>query len=199
MNYKVLGSDQKEYGPATPEELRQWLAEGRANARTLVQAEGSADWKPLGSFPELMPLTAAPVAPGAASGKDPAAAVRVPAILLITAGSLSVLNGLVGVFQGLFSLPLFTLPYYLPPVLAQLATLMMSLGLPGAILSIGLNVVVLIGGFSMLKLRRWGLALAACIIVLLCGNNPCCCPIGLVAGVWGLIQLGNAQVRSAFR
>ena len=42
-----------EYGPVSPEQLRQWIAEGRANAQTLVQAEGSADWKPLGQFPEF--------------------------------------------------------------------------------------------------------------------------------------------------
>jgi len=51
--YKVIGSDGKEYGPVTAEQLRQWVAEGRANAQTRVQAEGSAEWKPLSVFPEL--------------------------------------------------------------------------------------------------------------------------------------------------
>ncbi len=51
--YKVIGGDQKEYGPATAEEVRRWLADGRLNSQSLVQTEGSSEWKPLGSFPEF--------------------------------------------------------------------------------------------------------------------------------------------------
>ena len=51
--YKIIGADQKEYGPVSLEQVRQWIREGRANAQTLAQAEGGADWKPLGSFAEL--------------------------------------------------------------------------------------------------------------------------------------------------
>jgi len=51
--FKIIGADGKQYGPVSAEEIRQWLAEGRAKAETLVQAEGSADWKPLGQFPEF--------------------------------------------------------------------------------------------------------------------------------------------------
>ena len=32
--YKIIGSDQKVYGPVTAEQLRQWLAEGRVNPST---------------------------------------------------------------------------------------------------------------------------------------------------------------------
>jgi hypothetical protein len=51
--YKIVGADQKEYGPVTAGELRQWIADGRADAQTLTQAEGSTEWKPLGTFPEF--------------------------------------------------------------------------------------------------------------------------------------------------
>ena len=51
--YKIIGGDQKEYGPVSAEQLRQWIAEGRAGAQTKAQAEGSADWQPLSAFPEL--------------------------------------------------------------------------------------------------------------------------------------------------
>ena len=51
--YKIIGADQKEYGPISAEQLKQWIEQGRANASTLVQAAGSADWKPLYSFPEF--------------------------------------------------------------------------------------------------------------------------------------------------
>ena len=33
--------------------MRRWIAENRLRAETLVQAEGSLDWKPLNSVPEL--------------------------------------------------------------------------------------------------------------------------------------------------
>ena len=53
--YKLIGTDGRMYGPVTPEQLRHWITEGRANAQTLVQPVGNPDWKPLAEFPELLP------------------------------------------------------------------------------------------------------------------------------------------------
>jgi len=53
--YKLIATDGRMYGPVTPAQLCQWVAEGRANAQTLVQPVGSPDWKPLAEFPELLP------------------------------------------------------------------------------------------------------------------------------------------------
>jgi len=61
--YKIKGYDQREYGPVSEQEMRQWIAQGRANARTMVQKEGSAEWKSLSTFPEfssLLPSVAEP-------------------------------------------------------------------------------------------------------------------------------------------
>jgi hypothetical protein len=61
--YRIVGSDQKEYGPVTVDELRRWIVEGRLHANSLVRAEGSEIWKPLSTFPELaamLPATPAP-------------------------------------------------------------------------------------------------------------------------------------------
>jgi hypothetical protein len=52
-NYKVIGSDQKQYGPVSTEDLRKWIAQGRLDAQTKVQIEGSAEWKSLAEIPEL--------------------------------------------------------------------------------------------------------------------------------------------------
>ena len=68
--YKIIGGDQREYGPISVDQMRQWIAEARIDARTRVCAEGSNDWKPLATFPELAallpsqlpPLTAPPLA-----------------------------------------------------------------------------------------------------------------------------------------
>ncbi len=51
--YHVIGADQKEYGPLSADQLRQWMVERRVDAQTKVRAEGSSDWKALAEFPEL--------------------------------------------------------------------------------------------------------------------------------------------------
>jgi hypothetical protein len=58
--YKILGSDQKEYGPVTAEQVQEWIRQRRADAQTMVRAEGAGDWKPLGQFPEFAPSLNAP-------------------------------------------------------------------------------------------------------------------------------------------
>ncbi len=51
--YKIIGGDQNEYGPAPADEVRRWIAEGRLNGQSQVQAEGGGEWKPLSSFAEF--------------------------------------------------------------------------------------------------------------------------------------------------
>jgi len=53
LTYRIVGGDQKQYGPVSAEELRQWIAEGRLNAQTQAQVEGDAVWKPLSEYPEF--------------------------------------------------------------------------------------------------------------------------------------------------
>ncbi len=61
--YRITGADGKEYGPVSADQVRQWVAEGRANAQTLVQAEGRTEWKPLAVYPELTMPSAGPTPP----------------------------------------------------------------------------------------------------------------------------------------
>src|ERR1041385_7989988 len=51
--YRIRGSDQKEYGPISADQLRQWIAQNRVDGRTLLQAEGGADWRPLAGVAEF--------------------------------------------------------------------------------------------------------------------------------------------------
>jgi hypothetical protein len=62
--YKIIGADGKEYGPITAELLRQWIAEGRADARTRVLGQDTTEWKTLAEVPEFSGLVGA--APGPA-------------------------------------------------------------------------------------------------------------------------------------
>ena len=61
--YKIIGADGGEYGPATAGQLRQWIAEGRADARTQTFADGAMEWKPLGVLPEFAGHFAPPIPP----------------------------------------------------------------------------------------------------------------------------------------
>ncbi|HEY0549388.1 MAG TPA: GYF domain-containing protein, partial [Verrucomicrobiae bacterium] len=58
--YKILGGDQKEYGPVTAGQLREWVAQQRVNGQTLILADGATEWKPLNTFPELVALSSPP-------------------------------------------------------------------------------------------------------------------------------------------
>jgi len=64
--YRIIGADGKEYGPVSADQLRQWIAEGRANADTRALPEGTSNWKRLAEVPEFSLLftsaTARPLA-----------------------------------------------------------------------------------------------------------------------------------------
>jgi Domain of unknown function (DUF4190)/GYF domain 2 len=63
--YKIIGEDGKEYGPATGEQLRQWIAEGRVESRTPVFVDGAKDWNFVGLLTEFAGCFAAPATPPA--------------------------------------------------------------------------------------------------------------------------------------
>jgi hypothetical protein len=72
-NYIIVGGDNKEYGPVSEADVRQWIAEGRLNAESRVKAESDAEFRALAQFPEfaaaLKPQTApATISPVATSG-----------------------------------------------------------------------------------------------------------------------------------
>ena len=50
--YRIIGADQKEYGPVSADEVRQWIAQRRAGGQTLVRLD-NAPWKPLFTFQEF--------------------------------------------------------------------------------------------------------------------------------------------------
>jgi hypothetical protein len=51
--YKIIGQDGREYGPATSEQVRQWIAEGRVDSQTPLFAEGATEWTRVGLWPEF--------------------------------------------------------------------------------------------------------------------------------------------------
>src|SRR3954469_10338822 len=74
--YKFQAIDGNVYGPVSAEQLKQWIAEGRCNAESKVQAEGSEEWRTLAEFPEFAdsirsPVTHPPPMPPASRGVQP--------------------------------------------------------------------------------------------------------------------------------
>jgi len=58
--YRIIGTDQKEYGPVSAEQIRRWFAEGRLNRATSIRADGEMEWKTLGTLAEFADLSATP-------------------------------------------------------------------------------------------------------------------------------------------
>ncbi len=94
--FKILGTDQKEYGPATVEQLRQWINEGRVNAQTLARHENSLEWKPIGNFPEFA-AAIPPLAP--------------PYLASVDLRKSKLVASLLGIFLGGFGIHRFYLGY----------------------------------------------------------------------------------------
>jgi len=106
-NFFVMGADNREYGPASVEELQKWVADGRADARTRVRREESADWLVLADVPELAvalsltrqtPTPPLPAKPTPARTSIMAVAALVLGILgVVTCGATALLGLILGI------------------------------------------------------------------------------------------------------
>lgn len=69
--FTIIGGDGQEYGPTSVEQLRTWLASGRASLDTRARKSGEEGWKRLGDFAEFAPPVAgAPPLLGAGATVD---------------------------------------------------------------------------------------------------------------------------------
>jgi prepilin-type processing-associated H-X9-DG protein len=96
--YKIIGADQKEYGPVSSEQIQQWITLGRVNAQTKTQLNGG-EWKPLGDFPEFAAVFGSNVPP--LSGPPPLSQTLTPAQPTKTSGLAiaSLVLGILGFFS----------------------------------------------------------------------------------------------------
>ncbi len=215
--YKIIGGDQKEYGPISADQIRQWITEGRLNAHTKAQAEGSPDWKPLSEFlefaealgratrppptPAPFPAAGAGPTPGAFGGREEALrAVNGPAIaLMVTAilGFIVVILGLLmntltigGLRMGMREMP--------NPEMQQFINMFSgTMGIVSDIVGAVIGVIVLIGALKMRALQNYQLAFAASILAMLPCLSPCCI-LGLPFGIWALVVLNKPEIKSQF-
>ena len=153
--YKIIGVDQKEYGPITAEQLRQWVSEGRVNAQTQVCLEGTQEWKPLAMFSELVSLANTPLSPPLAS--KPPAAIKVFSILNLVFGSLGVLCS-----------PLSFVAAQLAAKQLDYGAFMMEWMLVSVIIAVIGGGIIIASGIGPWKLRPWGRQLAIYYAIFAC-------------------------------
>lgn len=61
--YNIIGADGNVYGPIPAEQVRQWVQEGRLNAVSKIQVDGSGVWKELREMAEFASLAPPPPPP----------------------------------------------------------------------------------------------------------------------------------------
>jgi len=71
--YTIIGGDGREYGPVSAEQVRQWIASGRANGQTRAKVFGTEEWKALDDFADF---AAPPAQPPALGGSEAVATVE---------------------------------------------------------------------------------------------------------------------------
>ena len=213
--YRVQGSDLKEYGPITEQQLREWIAENRLNQFSLAQKEGEATWRPLDQYPEFAaalesqpalppPLAAAALAP------DPQRAARLlqgPSLALLlmgTVGLVITLSGFVArdwLVDALLratanfpaAVPSEQLGLWKTELSRNLTMRDYVRGLAGVVI----NGVMIAGALAMRRLENRNLALAAATFALI--PCQCCCCVSIPFGVWALLMLNRPEVKQSFR
>ena len=65
--FTIIGGDGKEYGPVSVEQVRAWIAAGRANLSTKAKYAGTEDWHTLGDYTEFVGTPGTPPPSGASS------------------------------------------------------------------------------------------------------------------------------------
>lgn len=114
--YKIVGTDGRQYGPVSADQIRQWLAQNRANMQTMALAEGAIDWKPLSLFPEFA-ADFKPAPPAMPSyGSNPRASNK------IAAGILGILLGCLGIHKFILGYTSAGLIMLLVSILAPVVT-----------------------------------------------------------------------------
>jgi GYF domain 2 len=200
--YKIVGADQNIYGPVTAEQMRQWIVQGRVNAQTLVQAEGSSDWKPLAAYPEFGSLarTMAPL-PSRSGGRAAALqAVNAPAIWLRATAILNAILAIFGLSMNILKLA------GVDTGMSGIEETEMSkvfsaaggwMEIAADFVCITVSVLIFIGASKMKALENRPYAVAASVLSLLPCVSPCCI-VGIPIGIWALVVLNRAEVKSQF-
>ena len=217
--YLIVGGDGKEYGPVSGADVRQWISEDRLNARSLVKAEGDAEFHPLSTFPEFAGLfgiavrasnTPPPLGSAISSSREKALQrIKVPAVALMAASILNIILALWDLIEMIVSKPDLqqinsALEQFNNPQIEQFVQKMLNLmngplGIVNVLIELAVSVLILAGAKKMKSLQSYQFSLAAAGLSIV----PCLTPcsgflLGLVFGIWALVVLRRPDVKSHF-
>jgi len=216
--FKIIGADQKEYGPVSTAQIRQWVTDGRLNAATTAQRATGGDWQPLSAFEEFadmfQPAGAAPAAqaatgtpytPGAApiptaSREMALSAVKGPAIALMVCGALGIAFYLYNTATVVAHLGQSQpIPENTPPIMRSfLEGTHSPFALVVSLFLLAMNGFIVFSTSRMMKLHGHTLAIITCILAMIPCFSGICCLLGLPFGIWGVIMLNKPEVKSQF-
>jgi hypothetical protein len=213
--FKIIGADQKEYGPVSTAQIRQWITDGRLNATTKAQRATGGDWQPLSAFEEFADIfnpagaasTPDATAPAAAS-EAPAAAplptasremallsVKGPAMALMIISAIGIAVYVLAILIFLFGLGL-NMSSLSPEMRRVLIANQGVVGILRALFGLAMNGAILYGAIKMMRLQGHTFAIVTCILAML--PCSCCCFFGMPFGIWGLVVLNKPEVKSQF-
>lgn len=101
--YHIIGSDGRQYGPVSIEQLREWMQQGRVTLQTKVRPDAGGDWQLLAGLPEFSNFAAAPPMAGAYPTVAPS--------LWADRASTKLAAGLCGILLGSLGIHKFILGY----------------------------------------------------------------------------------------
>ena len=227
--YKIKGADQKEYGPVSADQIRQWFKENRLNRFSMVESAETPGWRPLELVPEFADLFPAAVPPATGGGgfgavpppgpgsvlADPvqaAAQLKVPATILIVFAICGLLLAICAPFtkramvsfSSTFTEKIFdAMSQPMPPeVRASLdASKNQGFGvMDGFGLVMGLvSNVVMLLGAFKMRKLESWGLALAAAILVMLPCGSCCCCLGIGLGVWIAILLSKPEIKGAFR
>jgi hypothetical protein len=190
------------------EQLKAWIADGRASAQTKVQAEGQTEWKALIEYPELALLLGIPETPGAppafpaatpvVSGPDALQQVQGPAVGLIVTAALGLLAAVAGLLMNTLGITMGAAGMQGSEDMPEWINMMSGgLGIVQSILGLAMSVLILLGALKMKKLENYTFSIIATVVAMVPCISPCCL-VGLPIGIWALVVLNKPEVKSAF-
>jgi len=126
--------------------------------------------------------------------------IKIPAMGLVVTGGLMVLGQVVGLFMNILGLGMSSMEDFSEfPIegMEKFAPFMTGTwAIVSAFIGLAIGAFVLFGAMQMLKLKGYGLAITTCVVAML--PCSCCCIVGLVFGIWGLVILLKPEVKAAF-
>lgn len=216
-SYIIIGGDQKEYGPITADDVRQWIAEGRLGAQSRMKAEGEAEWRPLSAFPEFAnAFTRAEsgstppsfISPETSEGRAAALQlVKSPAIALKVTAILNIILAAFGLVKMMFVHPDLTrfneqMQQLNNPQMQEFMQKLIQIssgpfGIINELFCLAMSVLILMGATKMQSLQSYQFAFTAAILAMVPCLTPCCL-LGLPFGIWALVTLNKPAVKSQF-